>query len=195
LAGIVIVVIVLVMIIKALASGGSDESKNNKAPKPSQSTSATVALPSQQPAPACVGAQLTGPKLAPDGSDILLTKSQESYPEGQPVIFNAKVKNTSNANCSLLNNPHNVVLHVVSKDDRIYDSSDCSANTPAEAGDSIVLKAGEEAYIPITWEPARSQQGCPEISQKPVRHEKATYIATVKILDVDSDATSFLLVP
>ncbi|MDR0594283.1 MAG: hypothetical protein LBG60_13755 [Bifidobacteriaceae bacterium] len=194
LVGVLVVVIVLVMIIKALASGDSDKPPAPKSSPPASSPSASASA-DQAAAAACTAKDLTGAKLAPDGSDILLTKSQDSYAEGQTVIFSAKVKNTSDKDCSLHNNARNIVLHVVSNEDRIFDSADCAADTPADSGEVITIKADQTADIPIAWDPVRSQQGCPEIKEKPGRHSEATYVGTVKILDVPSDPTSFLLVP
>jgi hypothetical protein len=192
LAGIVIVVVLLVMIIKALASSPSSApqppptGKQSSAPAGSQSAQPKIA--------ACTAKQLTGAKLAPD-ADILLTHDKPSYGAAEPVTLAAHVKNTGAEDCTLRNNPHIIVLNVVSGSDRIFDSSDCAANTPEEAGDLIVVKAGQTADIPITWDATRSQQGCREIAEKPFRAEDATYVASVKILDVPSDKTQFLLVP
>jgi hypothetical protein len=140
---------------------------------------------------------LTGGQLA-EGADILLTRSppdQPGFAESEPVTLSAHVKNTSNEDCSLRNNPHNVSLNVMSGSDRIFDSSDCAADSPEDAGDLIVIKSGQTADIPIVWDATRSQQGCREISEKPFRSAEATYVATVRILDVTSDKTQFLLTP
>lgn len=192
LAGIVVVIIVLIMIIKALASGGSDEPKPS--PSPSASTSAEASKPAASKIAACTSKQLQGAKLAAD-ADILLTHDKDSYTAAEPVTLAAHVKNTSADDCSILNNPYNVLLHVVSGEDRIFDSSDCASKTAEDAGDAVIVKAGQTADIPITWDATRSQQGCPDTAEKPFRDKDATYVATVKILDVDSDKTQFLLVP
>ena len=195
MAGLIIVIFVLVMIIKALAGSGSDETK----PTPNPSTPKAAETPSgsnQDPAaaPACTTEQLTGGKLA-TGADILLSHDKGAYAEGEPVTLRAKVKNTSGEDCSLRNNPHNVVLTVVSGSDPIFDSSHCAASVAEDSGEVIPIKAGQTADIPITWDAPRSQQGCPEITQTPYRHEGATYVASVKIMGVTSDETQFLLIP
>ncbi|MDR2373053.1 MAG: hypothetical protein LBD77_02890 [Bifidobacteriaceae bacterium] len=192
LAGIVIVVVVLVMIIKALASPGTGGQKASPSPQaPSPSVTSTKTDPQ---AAACTAEQLTGGKLA-QGADLLVTSDKPSYTEAEPVTLTVQVKNTGAKDCRLLNNPHTVVLNVVSGSDRIFDSSDCAANTPEDAGDPITIKAGEIAAVPVSWDGSRSQQGCREIAEKPFRSADATYSATVKIMGVDSDETRFLLVP
>jgi hypothetical protein len=192
-AGIVIVIVLLVMIIKALASGPSSDAKSP--PPTGKQSSAPAESGSAQPKiAACSAKQLAGARLAA-GADILLTHDKNAYTAAEPVTLVAQVKNTSAEDCSLRNNPHTVVLKVMSGSDRIFDSSDCAANTPEDAGDLIVVKSGETTDIPISWDATRSQQGCREIAEKPFRAQDATYVATVKILDIASDETQFLLVP
>jgi hypothetical protein len=196
LGGLVVVIVVLVMIIKALAGGGAPRGAASPSPTAPKSLPAVSASPAAV-APACTAQQLTGGALAAD-ADILLAKSpsdKAGYGPSELVTLVAQVKNTSTKDCTLINNPHNVVLSVVSGSDRIFNSADCAAKTPAESGDSIIIKAGETADIPISWEPVRSQQGCPEITDTPFRAKDATYRASVTIVGVPSDETQFLLTP
>lgn len=192
--GLVVVIIVLVMIIKALASSGDGDAKTPTAAPATKTASSAPPGGDPKAAAACATEQLTGGKLA-SGADILLVKDKESYAPGEPVTMKASVKNTSSKDCSLLNNAHNVVLHVVSGDDRIFDSADCAAAVPEDSGDLVTFKAGETTEIAITWEPTRSQQNCPEINETPFRAKDANYTATITIAGVASDATQFLLVP
>jgi hypothetical protein len=181
------------MIIKALGSGDADAPASTPAPK---TKTATVAASTPAPqAKACTTEQLKGAKLAPTGDDILLTKDKTAYAPSEPIALKATVKNTGSKDCSLLNNPHNVVLNVVSGSDRIFDSSDCAANTPKDAGETVIIKAGESADVLLTWDATRSQQGCRDITETPFRAKDATYVATVTILGVASDKTQFLLTP
>jgi hypothetical protein len=189
----VIVIVILIMIIKAMAGGGDKASPKGT---PSPKTATAVAAPSESAtaAVACTDKQLTGGALA-DGADILLTKDQAGYGPGVAVTLKAQVKNISDKDCQILNNPHIVVLSVVSGTDRIFDSADCAAAVPEDAGDPILVKAGETADIPISWDASRSQQGCPEVAEKPFRAKDATYVASVTIAGVTSDQTQFLLTP
>jgi hypothetical protein len=192
LVGLVAVIVILIMIIKALAGGGKPESSASpslKSPAPSASTSQTA-----DAVPACTGQQFTGGALA-QGADILLTKDKPAYGPGEPVTLKAQVKNTSDQDCELLNNAHNVVLNVVSGTDRIFDSSDCAAQQPEDSGQAILIKAGATAEIPISWDATRSQQGCPETVETPFRAKDATYVAVATIAGVASDQTQFLLTP
>jgi hypothetical protein len=194
LAGLIIVIFALVMIIKALGSGGSDKPKATPSPT-AQATATQSEGPGQGAVEACVAEQLTGGKLADDGADVALSATKASFAEGETVTLTADVKNMSDKDCSLLNNPHTVSLNVVSGSDRIFDSSDCASETAADSGDSIVIKAGETVSVPIAWDALRSQQGCREITEKPHRSADNTYIATVKILTVPSDEARFALTP
>jgi hypothetical protein len=196
LAGVIVVIVVLVMIVKALAGGG-----DGKATAPSASPSvkpATSAAPSDKTAaaPACAKEQLAGAKLAKD-ADILLTHDKDAYGPSEPVTLKAKVKNTSQKDCSLASTPENLVLEVVSGSDHIFNSSHCAAKAspPAEPAEPIIVKAGAEAEVPISWDAKRSQQGCPEITDTLFRAKDAAYTAKVTIAGVASDQTQFLLTP
>jgi hypothetical protein len=192
LGGLVVVIVILIFIIKALAGGGREAAP--PASPPPKSPTAPPPAPQAPPVEACADQQLAGGGLA-QGADILLTKDKASYGPGEPVTLKAQVKNTGTKDCELLNNPYNVVLTVFSGTDRIFSSSDCAAQTAVDAGQAIVIKAGETAEIPISWEPTRSQQGCPETAETPGRGKDATYRATATIMGVASDETQFLLTP
>ncbi|MDR2254167.1 MAG: hypothetical protein LBD97_10015 [Bifidobacteriaceae bacterium] len=195
LAGLVIVIVLLVMIVKAIAGAGGSAGPGAGTPTP---TIAMVTAPPTTPAgpQACVADQLRGAGLA-TGADIYLEKASggPDYQTDEPVPLQAKVKNTSSTDCVIVNNAHNVVLHVVSGVDtnllRIFDSADCAAKVPTDSGETITLKAGEITVIPISWMPSLSQQGCPDTSERP---KTGTYRATVSIIGVASDETRISLV-
>jgi hypothetical protein len=195
LVGLAVVIVVLVMIIKALASSGNGEP--SPSPKPPPTKVASSAPPGGDPkvAPACSKEQLEGGALAVGGEDISLVKDKEAFAAGELVTMKASVKNMGAKDCSVLDNAHNVVLSVFSDQDRIFNSADCAAAVPEDSGDTITLKAGEVTDIPVSWEPIRTQQGCPDIAETVLRHREATYRATVTIAGVPSDETVFRLVP
>jgi hypothetical protein len=198
-----VVLVVLVMIIKAMASPSSEPK-----PSPSPSKAPASATPTAQAVRECTKEDLTGAKTllqAEEGAvataDVFLTSTKPEFPEGEPVVLNAKVGNTSSSKCTIRNNAHNVSLNVVSGDrqrdeaDRIFDSSDCASKVDAGSGDLITLEPGKTTIIPVSWEPVRSQQGCRDTDAKPGRSTNATYRAVVTVAGVESDETAFRLVP
>jgi hypothetical protein len=188
----VVLVIILFMIIKALAGGGG-ESKPSATPPPNNVSKPAAAAE----AAACTAEQLTGAKLAGDGADVSLTPSAQNRVFGPdvPVTLNAQVKNVSSKDCTILTNPRVVSLIVISWNDPIFDSAHCATEVPEDAGETVTVKAGQTATVPVTWNVERSQQGCPEISQTPARGRDpgATYEATVTIAGVKSDVGTFYL--
>jgi hypothetical protein len=193
LGGLVVVIVILIMIVKALAGGGGS-AEPKASPSPKSPPASPTAVETAQAVPACTKEQFAGGAQA-QGADILLESDKEAYGPGEPVTLQATVKNTSGKDCELLNNAHQVVLSVVSGSDRIFDSADCAAQVPEDSGQAVLVAAGQTAKVPITWEVARSQQGCPETSETPLRARDATYKALVTIAGVASDETNFLLTP
>lgn len=118
-------------------------------PRPRGSASASAsASPTAEPAEEC------GSALA-----VRAATGQETYPEGVEPDLELTLENTGKDPCHVNAGTSEMVYEIASGADGVFDSRHCQAG-----GDDreVTLEPGEELSARLTWNRARSLEGCAE---------------------------------
>jgi hypothetical protein len=157
------VVLLLVLTMKALGGGSgkpaltaqtsaarspSPSTSPSPSPSPTVVASAAAAVPaSPAPVPVCGDAAL----------QVTVVSDATSYAKGAAPRFTLSVVNRGTSSCRRALGPDAVELRVLSGEDRIWSSDDCSKGT----GQGVLeLAPGDARQLTVQWPGKRTKPGC-----------------------------------
>lgn len=118
-------------------------------PRPRDSASASASgAPSAEPADEC------GSALA-----VRASTDQETYPEGVEPVLVLTLENTGTDPCHVNAGTSQMVYEISSGADSVFDSRHCQAGADDR---EVTLEPEEELSARLTWNRARSLEGCTE---------------------------------
>lgn len=121
----------------------------------------------------------------PESITLALTADARSYPAGVTPVFTVTITNVSTASCTIDAGEAKRQVLVTSGSDRIWASTDCPAE-PAER--MLLLPAGAQDSVAVTWPRVRSAEGCSDGLPEP---RPGTYTAVAAVAGVSSAAAVF----
>lgn len=134
------------------------------------------------------GAAADGPvACGPEQITLALTADARSYAAGVTPVFTVTITNVSAASCTIDAGEAKRQVLVTSGADRIWASTDCPAE-PAER--LLLLPAGAQDSVAVTWARVRSAEGCGDGLPEP---RPGTYTAVASVAGVSSTAAVFEL--
>jgi len=171
---------VIVIIILIVTRPGSAPDKKTMATQ-TQSSSATTLAKTPKDGDACAPANIT--------LEAITDKS--NYAAGQNPQISMKITNKGTTACTMNLGSTQQELTITSGSETYWDSKDCQTG----AVDSTqVLKPGTPLTTPaITWDRTRSSTTTCSSSRPPVTAGGASYHLTVKLGNITSKSTQFLL--
>jgi hypothetical protein len=197
----VAVVVVLFLLSRACGSGGSPdrlaESPSPTAPasasasaKPSRSASprpsaSASATPSPTPSPTP-----TGPPQPCRAADLLLSAKADAqaYPAGRRPVLTIGIANKGKVACTRDVGQAAREIRVVSGNDRVWSSDDCS---PGGGSQVVTLQPGAAPLtFTVTWSRKRSRPGCESGTKEAAA---GTYRVTGRFGDLTSPGDTFSL--
>ena len=192
-AVVVAAVLLVVLLLLQLFGGGDDD---RLAQQPADVPASTT----PDPLPTPDASASTDPSATPDPSgsasappcddDVLSVEAEatdESYAVGEQPRLELRITNTGTAVCVRDLGQGAVELQVVSGDDRIWSSDDC---TPGGAAELTVLQPGEAETSTVTWPGTRSLPGC-QGDDEPA--DAGTYRVIGRVGELREDGESFVL--
>jgi len=165
---VLLLAVVLLLVLSMKAFGGSSDNPALRAQttptaRPSASAAASP-TPSPSASPAAVAsapAAAASPAVTPVCGDaalqVTVVADASSYQKGAAPRFTLSVVNTGTHSCRRALGPDAVELRVLSGEDRIWSSDDCSKGT----GQGVLeLAPGDARQLTVQWPGKRTKPGC-----------------------------------
>jgi hypothetical protein len=154
-------VVVMLLLVKS-CGGSAPEKTGTGQPGAGPAASSAAAAPSSPaPAPASAPPATAAPATVPtcpDGVlDVTTVADTTSFRTGGAPRFTLTVRNTGTTPCQRALGPGAVQLQVVSGQDRIWSSTDCS---PGTAQTVLTLTPGTARATTVQWPGRRTRPGC-----------------------------------
>lgn len=184
---IVVIAVGLYLLLRYLLAGGPDPSSSPVSPSPTPTPTDT---PEPSPTPTPTADAAPGP-CAPEALHVTLTADAESYIIGQAQpTFQVTITNVGDVICLADGGTAAVALMVLSGEDRVWNSMDCTANAVSRP---LLMEPGiSDDRFTDTWNLHRSTEGCPDPGAEPVVGP-GTYTVTATVGGTSSPAVVFTL--
>lgn len=185
------VVVVLFLVLRACGSDGAPTAGVSQSPSPSASPSATRTPRASRTAAPSVTASATAAASGPCAKSALEVNSRadaQVYPAGRRPVLTIGIANRGRTPCTYDVGQANREIRVVSGNDRVWSSDDCSPG----GGSQVVTLQPDAAPMTfsVTWSRTRSAPGCPgDRREAPV----GTYRVIGRFGDLTSEPDSFSL--
>lgn len=125
----------------------------------------------------------------PDDVQLTIVANPFTSPSGALPQFDVAIEQVGSSPCLLDTTAANTELHIRSGSDRIWNSSDCPADSPISARQFLLQQDASEDFS-ITWPRQRSNEDCTTETAEP---GAGFYLATLTIQGIESDEVQFEL--
>jgi hypothetical protein len=191
----VLVLLLMLVLYACLPAGGDDELRTGADGQAAPTADAGTGPDAALGPPATAGPDATDDPEAAGGAAVCLddvvrvraSPDAESYRPGASPQLTVGVRNTGAATCTRDLGSAAVELLVLSGDDRIWSSGDC---TPESDSDLRTLAPDEATTTSVTWDGRRSRPGCTG-DREPAR--PGTYRVQARVGEVVSPPVAFTL--
>ncbi len=177
--GLVLFIAVLWILITSPSGGGEGNSADPTTTPTASPTVAPTATPDVSLARAC----------GPDDVQLTVTPNPFTSAGGALPQFDVAIEHIGLTPCLLDTEAAGTELHIRSGPDRIWNSTDCPANSPINARQFLLQPDAEENFS-VTWPRQRSNPDCTTQTSEPAA---GFYLATLTIQGIESDEAQFQL--